>query len=181
MSSMVRIDLTIPTNEATYIAKTLPINTDGHRSFVNISTYMAAIAGATYSGKIHEVTGATQAQAVLTVSSTGPTNGQTGSIANVTLTAETSGADPTMGQFNISATPSVVATGIAAAINQTPALKGVVTATSSSGVVTITSVAPGAVGNGLQASVGTWSNIALTDPFDDGVDGHTFNFNVGQA
>jgi phage tail sheath gpL-like len=180
MSSMVRIDLTIPSNEATYIAKTLPINTDGHRSFVNISTYMAAIAGGVYSGKIHEVTGAVQSSGTLTVSSTGPTNGQTGTVANQTITAETSGADPTMGQFNINASATVVATNIALAINSTPAIAAMVTATSALGVVTITAKAPGVVGNGFELSAGNLSNVVAV-AFSGGTDGHTFDFNVGQA
>lgn len=183
MSTMVRLDLTLPSNEATFIAKTLPINTDGHRSFVNLSTYLAAIAGATYSGKCHEVTGAIQALATLTVSAGGSMNSETMSLANITLTAKTSGADPTAGEFNISATAATQAASMVTAINTVAGLKGIVTATNVLGVITLTSVVPGAVGNGLQLSE-SLTNVAITNVFGAvtlGVDGHTFDFNVGQA
>ncbi len=179
MSSQVRIDLTIPVNEETFRSKTLPISSDARRSFDGLSSHFGSIAGATYSGKVHEVTGAVQSTGLLTVTSTGPTNGETATVANVTLTAETSGADPTMGQFNISATPATVATGIALAINSTPAFAGIVTATSTLGVVTITSVAPGTVGNGLELAE-SMTNVTAT-AFSGGVDGHTYDYNIGQA
>jgi phage tail sheath gpL-like len=178
MSSIVRIDLTIPSNEATFLAKTLPINTDGHRSFVNLSSYFAAIAGAVYSGKAHEVTGAVQATATMT--STGiATDSETASVANVTLTAKTSGADYTAGEFDISATVADQAANIAKAINMTSDFAGIVTATSALGVTTITAVAPGTAGNGLQISE-SLTNVTAT-AFSGGVDGHTYDFNVGQA
>lgn len=176
MSSQVRLDLTIPSNEATFIAKTLP--GPKHRSFENLSSYFAAIGGAVYSGAIHEVTGAVQATGLLTVTSTGPTNGQTAVVANQTITAVTSGAVPANGEFNINASATVVATGIALAINSIVALSGVVTATSALGVVTITAVAPGIIGNGLQLSEAL-TNVTAT-AFASGVDGHTYNYSVGQ-
>ncbi len=91
--------------------------------------------------------------ATATITSTGTaTAAETMSICNQTLTAETSGADPTLGQFNISATVGTQAASIALAINSLPALSGIVTATASLGVVTVTATAPGTLGNGLQIS-----------------------------
>jgi hypothetical protein len=69
-----------------------------------------------------------------------------------TLTAKTSGAVAANGEFNISGTVGTQAANIAAAINAVAALSGVVTATASLGVVTVSAVAPGIVGNGLQIS-----------------------------
>lgn len=176
MSSKVRLDLTIPSNEATFIAKTLP--GPKHRSFSNLASYFEAISGAVYSGSMHEVTGAVNAVGLLTVSSTGPTNGETALVANQTLTAVTSGAVPANGEFNINASATVVAVGIALAINSIVALSGVVSATSALGVVTITAVAPGKIGNGLQLSE-SMTNVAAT-AFASGVDGHTYNYSIGQ-
>ena len=91
--------------------------------------------------------------ATATITSTGTaTAAETMSVCNQTLTAETSGAVPASGQFNISGTVGVQAASIALAINSMPALSGVVTATSSLGVVTVTAVNPGIAGNGLQIS-----------------------------
>jgi hypothetical protein len=139
---------------------------------------MAAIAGATYSGKIHEVTGAVQATA--TITSTGSAvNNETMSLANVTLTAKTSGAVAANGEFNISGTVATQATNIKNAINAVSGLSGVVTATSALGVVTVTSVAPGTIGNGLQMSE-SLTNVTVSQ-FSGGVDGHTYDYNIGQA
>ena len=56
--------------------------------------------------------------ATATITSTGTaTAAETMSIANQTLTAETSGAVPALGQFNISGTVGVQAASIALAIN----------------------------------------------------------------
>lgn len=94
-----------------------------------------------------------------TFSSTGPTNGQTCTVANVTFTAETSGA--VGNQFNISATPATVAANFAAAINGSVNLIGICTAKAVSGVVTLTSIVPGLIGNGIQTGAGTLSNVAV--------------------
>ncbi len=181
MSSKVRIDLTVPVNEATFIAKTLPMDSGPHRSFTGLSSYFEAIAGAVYAGKVHEVTGAVAAYGLITVTTTGPTNGQAMTLGNETLTAKTSGADPTAGEFDISATANTVAINIALAINSMADLSGVVTAAvTATGVVTVTAVAPGMIGNGMQMDAGNLSNTAIT-AFAHGDDGHTYDFNVGQA
>ena len=179
MSSKVRIDLTVPVNEATFLAKTLPMNTGPHRSFTGLSSYFEAIAGAVYSGKVHEVTGAVAAYGLITSTGTA-TNGDVMTVANVTLTAKTSGADPTMGEFDISGTVAIQAANIAFAINSDDDFAGIVTATSALGVVTVTSVAPGSIGNGIELDLGTMHNMSVT-AFAHGADGHTFDFNVGQA
>lgn len=136
-------------------------NADSPNSLDRLARYIDGLANsAFYYTTVVEGIGAVQATATFTVTSTGPTNGQIGSVVNQNLTAETSGADPTMGQFNINASPTVVATGIALAINSTPAISALVTATSALGVVTIHPKHAGATGNGLQISAGNWSNVA---------------------
>jgi phage tail sheath gpL-like len=148
------------------------------QSLENIGNYYSAMGGGPYAGSVVVTSGAVQASGTLTVSSTGPTNGETATVANVTLTAETSGADPTMGQFNISATPATVAANIALAINSTAALSGIVTATSALGVVTITAVAPGAIGNGIELDAGTLANTVAV-AFSGGVDGSVITVSNG--
>lgn len=177
MSSKIRLDLTIPSSEATFLAKTQPKDTDPHMSFERFGAYLHAIAGAVYAGAAVETTGAVQATA--TITSTGSAvNGETMTLANITLTAKTSGADPTAGEFDISATPATQAANIALAINSDDDFAGIVTATHALGVVTVTAVAPGAVGNGIEISE-TLTNVAVT-AFAGGVDGHTFTYSIGQ-
>lgn len=113
-----------------------------------------------YFTSVVEQVGAIQAHATITSTGTA-TAAETMSVANVTLTAEASGADPTMGQFNISGTVAVQATSIALAINSTPALAGIVTATSLAGVVTVTAVHAGISGNAIQISEAL-TNVTVT-------------------
>jgi phage tail sheath gpL-like len=135
-------------------------NADSSNSLDRLARYIDGLANsAFYYSTVVEGIGAAQATATFTVSSTGPTAGQIGTLVNQNLTAEASGADPTMGQFNVNASPTVVAAGIALAINSTPAISAIVTATSSLGVVHITAKHAGTTGNGLEISAGNWSNV----------------------
>lgn len=121
-----------------------------------------------YFSTVVEQVGAVQATATITSTGTA-SNNETMSLLNTTLTAKTSGADPTVGEFNISGTVAVQATSIALAINSVPALSGKVTATSLAGVVTVTSVIAGTIGNGLQISEAL-SNVTVTQ-FSGGTNG----------
>lgn len=103
--------------------------------------------------------GPVSATSTWTFASTGPTNTETCTVANITFTAVTSGA--TGNQFNISATAATVATNFAAAINGSADLKGIVTASPALGVVTLTSVTPGLIGNGIETGVGTLANTTV--------------------
>lgn len=76
-----------------------------------------------------------------------PTADQTMIIAGVTFTAKSSGA--TGNQYNIGGSVTLSAAALAAAINASTDLNGVVSATSNLGVVTITSDIPGLIGNGI--------------------------------
>lgn len=119
-------------------------------------------------------------QASATITSTGSAvNNETMSLANVTLTAKTSGAVAANGEFNISATPTLQAASIAAAINAVPGLSGLVTATAALGVVTVTTVKPGKAGNGLQMSE-SLTNVTVTQ-FASGSDGSQVSANYGAA
>ena len=124
--------------------------------------------GAFYYNTVVEQVGAVQATA--TITSTGSAvNNETMSLLNTTLTAKTSGATPSAGEFNISGTVATQATSIALAINSVAALAGKVTATSLAGVVTVTSVIAGIIGNGLQISE-SLTNVTVTQ-FTGGTNG----------
>lgn len=113
----------------------------------------------------------TLVQATATITSTGTaTADETVTVANIALTAVASGADPALGQWNVSGTVGTQATSIALAINTISTLTSKVTATSLAGVVTITSVVPGIVGNGLQISEAA-TNVTAT-AFSGGSQAH---------
>lgn len=116
---------------------------------LQLADFITSMAAGVHVGSMSCRVGATQATGTLTVSSSGPLNNETAVVAGTTITAKTSGAVAANGEFNINADATVVATGIALAINSVAALIGVVSATSALGVVTITSSVPGLLGNGL--------------------------------
>lgn len=119
-------------------------------------------------------------QATATITSTGAAvNNETMLLANVTLTAKTSGAVAANGEFNLSAVVATQAANIAAAINAVPALASICQATSALGVVTVTSVKPGKFGNGLQISEAL-TNVTVT-AFASGSDGSQVSANFGRA
>lgn len=116
--------------------------------------------------------------ATATITSTGSaSNNETMLLCNQTLTAKTSGAVAANGEFNISGTVGTQAANIAAAINAVAALSGVVTATAALGVVTVTSVTPGIVGNGLQISE-SLTNVTIA-AFSGGVNARVITLHKG--
>lgn len=129
-------------------------------SVSNIVRYFGGLAdGAFYFTSIVENIGEVQATGLLTMTGAA-TAAQTLSIGNVTFTAETSGA--TGNQYNLSSTVAIQAANIAAAVNASPNLTNIVTAKSALGVVTLTSVLGGTVGNAIQLSAGNTSNMTAT-------------------
>lgn len=134
-----------------------------------IARWMDGMAnGNFYFSTIVEQIGAVQATATITSTGTA-SNNETMSVANQTLTAKTSGAVPANGEFNISGTVATQATNIAAAINAKTALIGLVTATASLGVVTVTAVRAGTEGNAFQMSEAL-TNVTVTQ-FSGGTNG----------
>ena len=119
---------------------------------LQLADFITSMAAGVHVGSLVCNVGSVQASGTFTVSSTGPTNNETAVVAGTTITAKTSGAVPASGEFNINATASVVATGMALAINSVAALSGIVTAAANGAVVTVTAVIPGVVGNGLVLS-----------------------------
>lgn len=141
----------------------------------NLQKFLGGMLGGSYDGSLSVVVGSAKAAATLT--STGSaTNNQTCTICNVTFTAKSSGA--TGNQFNVSGTVATQAANIAAAVNASADLAGLVVATSALGVVTLTAVVPGLAGNGLQLSVGTLSNVTAS-AFASGMDGTSYSFAMG--
>lgn len=176
MSSKVEMTLSIPVSEATFKARVRPMNSDPRRSFNGLANYMSAIAGDPYAASMRMVTGAVQAYGLIT-STAAATASDTITVANVELTAKANGAVPADGEFDVSATVGTQAANIALAINSVPELVGIVTATASLGVVTVTAVNAGAMGNGLALSESA-DNVTVT-AFAHGADGTVYTFANG--
>lgn len=142
----------------------------------NFSDFIGGLlGGATQGALLSFAVGATQASGTVTFASTGPTNGQTCTIAGVTFTAVTSGA--TGNQFNISATPATVAANLASAINAASSLSGILTATSALGVVTVKPVVPGKIGNGIVMANVNLSNTTIVS-LTGGTDGTAYTIDM---
>jgi hypothetical protein len=142
----------------------------------NFIDYLSGLSGGAQLGaSLAFKLGCVQAAGTLTVATGGSANNETCSICNITFTAKTSGA--TGNQFNISATAATQATSMAAAINASSDLTGKVTALAQNGVVTITSVVPGLLGNGMQLSAGTLANVTLS-AFAGGTDGTAYSIDL---
>ncbi len=142
----------------------------------NFINYLGGVAGGNYSAKLSFFEGVTKAMSTLTISSTGPTNTQAFTVCNVTITGVTSAS--TMNHFTVSTTPSVAAANIAACINASTDLTGLVVAVAALGVVTFTCVEYGLAGNQFELSAGTLSN-AVAVGFAGGSDGtssYSLNF-----
>lgn len=139
----------------------------------NLSNYLEALSGGNQMANLSIKVGAVQATGSIT--STGAaTAAQTMKIANQTLTAKASGAVPADGEFDVSGTVATQAANIALAINSMPELVGIVTASASLGVVTVTAVVPGLIGNGIELVDVDLANITVTG-MADGSDGTAYD------
>ena len=129
----------------------------------NFIDYCGALAGGNQMALLEFDVGMVAASGTITVTSTGPANNETASIAGYTLTAKTSGAVAANGEFNISATPNIVAANIVTAITAVVGLTSLVSAAvTGTGVVTVTSRALGTPGNGVKFADVDLANTAFS-------------------
>lgn len=151
--------LQISSDETTAeIESIINIEQGSQAALQSYENYFAGILGGQYRATIYASIGTVQATATMT--STGAaTATEIFTLANVVFTARASGA--TGNEFNVSGTVATQAANIAAAINASTDLTGIVTATSALGVVTITASVPGLSGNAIQFSEGL-TNVTIT-------------------
>ncbi len=139
----------------------------------NFRDYLGGVTGGNYAAKLSWQVGAVKATATMT-NTAAAVAAETFVLCNVTFTARASGA--TTNEFNLSATVGTQAANIAAAINASPNLAGMVSATSLAGIVTITAVVPGLIGNAFQFSE-SLTGVAIT-AFASGADGTAYVQNL---
>lgn len=141
----------------------------------NFSNYIqgltgGAIIGASLAFKV----GAIQSVGTITQTSTGAANGETLTVAGVTFTARTSGASGN--EWNRNNDVTVSAAALAAAINASTDTNIYVVATSALGVVTVTALMPGVLGN-LILITEACSNTSCVTPAG-GTNGTTYSISL---
>lgn len=141
---------------------------------INLQNYIGALCAGEQMASVSVKVGAVKATA--TITSTGAAVAlETMTLANVTLTAVA--ADPGENEFIPSATVGTQASRIAACINASSDLAGIVTAEANAGVVTVSAVVPGLLGNGLQIADVDLSNVAVA-AFSGGLDGTSYTLDL---
>lgn len=181
--AQLRVIISLPNQNGSSIDRTMPTTTqDVRRSIRSISDFIRGIAGGARNGRVVSSVDVVNAAALLTITSTGPANGQQIEICGTTFTAATtpSGAN----DFQRSDTPATVAASIAALINTTDAVNrprvndSISASSTAGGVVVLSAKIAGKIGNGLNVrAVGTFANTAITN-FASGSDGTTRIFDV---
>ena len=173
MSQYTRLVLTTPGTTADFDS-VCPLTGDKYSAGNSLASFIAAATSGTFSASLSAKVGAVPATATI-VSTGSATNNETITICNVVFTAKTSGA--TGNQFNVSGTPATQAANIAAAVNASTNLSGIVTASANSGTVTLTAVVPGKASNGL-ALTEALTNVTVT-AFTGGSDGTSYSYDLG--
>lgn len=152
--------------------------TGSWRNVFRLMDWLRGFAKGTRSGSMLVKIGAVKATGTVTFTGR-PTANETMTVLNQTLTAKDSGANGTT-QFNTDvALVAVTAASLAACINANTSLTGKVTATSALGVVTITAVVPGLIGNGLDLTESMSNTTAAA--FASGTDGTAFSLTLGRV
>ena len=167
-----RVDISTDLTAANVVAQA-DLSCLGYQAGVNLANFIQAVSSGQTIGEINAAAGAVAATGAV-VFTDNPSNDETVTIANVVFTAKTSGA--TGNQWNIGVSATANATALAAAINASSDLTGVVVATSSVGTVTLTAVTSGKIGNGL-AIAEALSNATVT-AFTGGTNGTLYELNI---
>ena len=140
-----------------------------------IATLFGACAQGGHASNLKMAYNAVAAQATITVGGTG-TNGDTLVLLGTTITMETSGALPASNQINIGGSVTAVANQIVGLINGTTAgspnsWAGMCYASNVAGVITVTCLIPGVIGNVLLATTKSSTALTITHDFGTSVAG----------
>lgn len=151
----------------------LQINMDRHEEIVEVSTsnpkewaqkfenFFQGVQSGVYPASIEQITddtGLVRASGTVTVASIQAND--TITINNITLTGKSSPSGQS--EFDSDGTDTVVATAVAACINANSSLTGIVTATSSGAVVTVSAYVKGLIGNAITLASSNGTRLAVS-------------------
>lgn len=164
-----RVVLDVPSISAADLDYFMRTGQNVNLSVRAVADFVRGLAGGARQGAMELAKGAARARARLIIEGSGPANGEAFQLCGVTFTARTSGA--VGNEFNVSATPTIVAENIIAAVNGSASARvtGAVIAIAQDGIVTFAARVPGAEGNGFVLS-GSLSNTSVVD-FSGGSNG----------
>lgn len=169
MASQWRITVKSGASAATVKARLRLFSTGFAPSVIErVASYISAVAGGVHTGRLSVVTSAVQASGTITLSSLAAADTITVNGRTYTASASPSGAQ----QFLVTGGDTLAGAAFAAAMNADTStlVSDVVTASSAAGVITITSIVPGNVGNAMTIAIsahGTASGARLTGGTED--------------
>jgi phage tail sheath gpL-like len=121
-----------------------------------LMNYLRSLMGGARQATVKVCVNAVKATGTITLSSHVATD--TVTVNGITFTCVASGA--TGNQYNVGASDALTADALAAAINANTTLDGMVVATSASGVVTLTALFPGELGNGVTLAISAHGSVS---------------------
>lgn len=180
MASFVKLLMSVPDSAST-MSNLLQMNTSANQFDANgLDKLIGDMIDGSQSSYTKLSTGALQASGTGTFTGAATAN-QTMTICGVTFTAKAS-PDESANEYLVSATVALEAASLARAINASSSLTGLVTATSSLGVVTITAVQPGIASNFLPTVDVDTANFTFAQALlSGGTDGTQVAVNFGSA
>ena len=118
--------------------------------------YVRSLMGGSKSAKVALSVNAVKASGTITLSS--HVNADTVTVNGIVFTCKTSGA--TGNEYNVGADDTATAVNLAAALNANTTLDGMIVATSALGVVTVTALAPGELGNAVTLAISAHGSVS---------------------
>lgn len=149
-----------------------------HKFGNNVINQVAALVGGRLAGKIQVSVGDVKATGTVTLATV--LAADTVTVDGIVFTAVNGGA--TGNQFNMNGTDSADADSLVSAINANTTLDGRVIATNSNGVVTITALDAGELGNSVSLASSNGTRLAVSGAaLAGGVNGTKYTFRYGKA
>lgn len=175
MAIMNNIKITCDLSEAD--AKSKLYHQDGRLCMNKLADYLVSCAGGLHTASIELALAASVASGTVTLASVNVSD--TVTVDGVVFTAVASGA--TGNQFNQGGTDTADAASLVTAINANTTLDGIVLASNVAGVVTITALEPGELGNSVSLASSNGTRLAVSGAaLAGGTNGTEYTFSFGR-